>query len=94
MTINRWLTEFRPIKNPERPQSDSVYGFRGFMFNVGCFAGLDSVDNDPYADHKVWSLIKDDEKTFLVNGFYPRNVEGFFITRVNCDKNYRISRLM
>jgi hypothetical protein len=94
MTIIKWLEGFDPIRNPGKPQSDSAYGFRGFIFGIGCFCSFDPETHDPHANNKIWSLIKEDEKIFLVNGFHPENAEGFFMTRIECNKNYRITKLM
>ena len=94
MTIIEWLEDFDPIRNPERPQSDSVYGFKGFMFSIGHLHDFDFETHDPHADDKIWSLVNKDGKTFLINGFHPENAEGFFMARIKCDKNYRISKLV
>jgi len=94
MTMNEWLDDFQPIRNPERPQSDTAYGFRRFMFDTVCLDQSAAEDRDPYENHKIWSLIKYDGKLVLVNGFHPNNAEGFFMARIDWNREYRITSLL
>jgi len=94
MTMTEWLSDFQPIRNPERPQSDTAYGFRGFMFDIVCLDQSDADSRDPYENHRVWSLVKYDGKISLINGFHPNNAEGFFLARVDWDRDYNITSVM
>lgn len=93
MTMTEWLSDFQPIRNPERPQSNSAYGFRCFMFDIISLHRSDLKDRDPYENHKLWSLIRKNGKPVLVNGFHPNDAEGFFMARVEWDRDYEIRSL-
>jgi len=93
MTMTEWISYFQPIRNPERPQSDSAYGFRCCMFDSVFINQLDDGKHDPYKNHRIWSLVRYNGKLALVNGFHPNTSEGYFMARIDWDRDYKITAL-